>query len=664
MTASTFSGNTATAVTNDSKNSAQLVYFPPKVNPERLKSNGKLLSDAEIIRAYDFLKDFPSGRYSKMWLYRNGIFDNNKFLYGLVKDENGTIFAIYNEYSLVPHAYRGLTLEGKEVEISSGGFGKVKYVQKHERSVNEKLPSDTWYLLKTIKQHFYDTYTAAPAVLREATSLYAVGQADHATVIERSKKAIMKRNILMKYARGKELFHIVSDAHYNDQPFLLRLRIVIQVLQAYQKIFNNGYLHRDLKLDNIIFDFFMGATIIDVGAATKYSDIPSGKPQKFEINAIGAIFYAVLFNLPSQYLSILATRSLSEIAERWGNNRTYQYIQTNPEIVAYLSKMRLDEDNRPDLDDVVTFFSAYEKQYVVNHPDEVEEVKAIYDKLKSAEETRLKQFSFSQNTASTTNLSVPLSAGPLSLSQEKENAEVKDAAWNAAVKIGKLKITIADEEAKKQMLREQEKMQQEEKAKNQEMKQEKIKQLETQLDEWRKIKETLESQIAEQQQAKMRSDLKVLQASLISFFHVIYGKDFTKSLQGEVQQINSVLTNNDGSFLLTQELCSIAKKYILKTQFKGNNYPSSLNSEFYMQQLYGLLIKLGAELFKTDVIQNVNQHIIELTKEVEQVRIRARATAAEILNPGFRFFQQPGLAPSQITLPGTHYQTLASINGK
>lgn len=346
-----------------------IVFFPKKVDPSLLYSNGKLFPESSIQQLEKLFQHYPISRYSKK------IFN---LPYGIIKGPR-ELYAVYNA-------------NGKQVIIGKGGFADVKFAQ--------QLSSGKWYVLKTIQRK-------NPLDLKEAlTILQATGKTDEPQLLPRrskKKSELIKFNVLLKLEKGKNLLVLLSRLSKNPLPLFL-LKIVNSILIAYQnEIANNKLLHRDIKLENILFYFHdMESSFIDFDFAKYYADdktVHSDKApgtvgyiapeilqrspysEKSEIHALGIVFQEILL-AQNMFRGEMQSHAIYNTPFR-----------SNSELCNFLNAMHAaNPDHRPSLEAIMQFFNQFEQQYAAAHPIETEQLAQLIEIEKASERLRLAEF--------------------------------------------------------------------------------------------------------------------------------------------------------------------------------------------------------------------------------------------------------------------------------
>lgn len=201
---------------------------PSQVHLEDLHPNGKLYSD-ETIREIQMTFQ-ENGRYRRVDEDDESI----KLKYAVIV-QDGKYYAVYF----------GKYLMGK------GGFGRVKVAQ--------NLDTGEWLALKVQRYDSSDEKIKSD-LFCEVSSMKKMGVIEttspQANPVAFFRYSLSKKQeqhyMLMKFARGQELFHTAIDKH--KMPTVFWLDISIKLLCAVQKMLNLRLLHRDLKLDNAFYN--------------------------------------------------------------------------------------------------------------------------------------------------------------------------------------------------------------------------------------------------------------------------------------------------------------------------------------------------------------------------------------------------------------------------
>lgn len=357
------------------------IYIPPQVNLKHLKPNGRLITDDDYARISKYLQNKPHGHYSKHEL---------KIPYGVEKKPDG-LYLVYND-------------DGNQVEIGEGSWGKVKLVQRFETA--------KWYAHKTISTKNDWTYI-------ELNNAQELGMTPHKTLSSRpSKKSLddmklnmIKRSLILELARGQDLhtFLVEDKTRINNIPDIFRLHLVNLFLKHYKEsIADKKFIHCDIKLENILFDWLSGIKLIDVAFSQKYDNESKsvigfkscGTPayiapeihhkllfsEKSDIYAMGVMFTEILF-----------ARLRTEVYEGSG---VYEWDRipgisdtawlNNAALNGILFKMiHPKAAQRPPLEEVCKFFENLQIRYEMENPEEIKKLKVLEESAKALEMKRM-----------------------------------------------------------------------------------------------------------------------------------------------------------------------------------------------------------------------------------------------------------------------------------
>lgn len=145
--------------------------------------------------------------------------------------------------------------------LGKGGSSKVKLVQ--NLSSGE---IDVAKILKPTNDSQIDSYYKM--AYRECEILEKLGRAVTDVIIRMSRKTgLPKYQIIMKLAEGNELFFLL-DKDMLPSDFVKLLQMSYDIVSEIKALFDLGYLHRDIKVENIFVDLITGkVTLIDFGLA-------------------------------------------------------------------------------------------------------------------------------------------------------------------------------------------------------------------------------------------------------------------------------------------------------------------------------------------------------------------------------------------------------------
>ncbi len=247
----------------------KLIDVPPQVDLADLKDQKewRLLDETEAKLLERVMEGLPLGRYSKKELGEKmaALGDGNwpantPATRGIIKEPDGTLYVVYKGRK-------------KRKDAGEGGFGKVKLVQ--------DMRKGGWCALKVISEELQKKMEKK--VLRELVEnehkALSATKAGHGELIERKAAVggVKKYHFVMDYIKGKDLCDIAQAAEVqinNPNPLRLSaiqwLDIALKAAQSIQALHKQGYLHCDIKLENIMCDLLnnkVGA--IDLGFALR-----------------------------------------------------------------------------------------------------------------------------------------------------------------------------------------------------------------------------------------------------------------------------------------------------------------------------------------------------------------------------------------------------------
>ncbi|KAL4468365.1 hypothetical protein ABPG72_012259 [Tetrahymena utriculariae] len=129
-----------------------------------------------------------------------------------------------------------------------------------------KMPnSDKIFAIKQFKSYA----SAVQDLNNEITSLQTLS---HENIIE--MVSFDKKNVVLEYLANGELFDVVAKQKFSERVAKFYFR---QLINAIQYIHENGFAHRDIKLENILISNEFNLKLADFGFATKITE-----GQKFE----------------------------------------------------------------------------------------------------------------------------------------------------------------------------------------------------------------------------------------------------------------------------------------------------------------------------------------------------------------------------------------------
>jgi serine/threonine protein kinase len=234
----------------------------PGIDPDDICSNGKLLSDAEILRLKKLMRELPNGRYTKSAV---------KSPYPIVK--------LGKRYLAV---YKGLKSRD---ELGAGSEGYVKLVQDLDTGDFLAIKAKPYSASFTDRdsQHEIAVLTAVNAVVLDDAGKPVVY--DWSPQLEknyqRRSKSRKMNHTLLELAKGTSLekyLDFVSEGLMKPVPIVKCVKLMLDTLTKVEALYREkGILHCDIKLENILATPDMKAELIDWGYAEIVS--PSGVAQ-------------------------------------------------------------------------------------------------------------------------------------------------------------------------------------------------------------------------------------------------------------------------------------------------------------------------------------------------------------------------------------------------
>ncbi|PVV05067.1 hypothetical protein BB560_000416 [Smittium megazygosporum] len=161
--------------------------------------------------------------------------------------------------------------------IGEGEFAKVKLAL--------QLETGDEFAIKLVRKDWIDTEQKLEKIEREISVLKTI---DHPFIVKlhdiiESDKYI---GLVLEYASGGELFdHILAHNYLNEKD---ARRIFAQLISSVSYLHNNGVVHRDLKLENLLLDYDKNVKITDFGFANFFDS----KYGQFMMTSCGSPCYA------------------------------------------------------------------------------------------------------------------------------------------------------------------------------------------------------------------------------------------------------------------------------------------------------------------------------------------------------------------------------------
>jgi serine/threonine protein kinase len=252
----------------------RLPSLPKKVDINDLNpTNGKLLSEQEIAQAKSLLQAAIRTNETPRLRAR----DHRYAVVSLIdtKTNKRRYYAIYKG-------------EKHDKHLGSGSFGKVKLMQ--------DLDTGEWCAVKL--QNLNNI--PLKMVAQEAENLKALDQAkgfmQREEYVDKPHADILKNQSItgMEFINGMDLFDLIEQPLNNnanattEKPAIVTaywLDIGYKAIKAIQNLHNTKHLHRDIKIENLMYERTTGEVkVVDVGMAVQtddmvYFDTPRGTPR-------------------------------------------------------------------------------------------------------------------------------------------------------------------------------------------------------------------------------------------------------------------------------------------------------------------------------------------------------------------------------------------------
>ena len=397
----------------------QLRAIPSQVDPACL-IDGMLLDKMQNQYVKEQLLNKELGRFSKTEF---------KIPYGIIKDARG-IYAIYKKLIGKYHSREAIPLaliEDPDYSIYGNNKGNTIVYEIYQQftlangqfsapKLAQNIETGEWVTLKTQMLH---RRNPTRIFHLEHKNLTALGKAKGEEILRWSKRHfVSKGNFLMQYEKGDDLFDLMEKRNNSDLlefewPNLLWLDIVIFVFKAIQELHSKRFLHRDIKLENFIYDFIRNnLATIDFGFAYQGEEktalqteecillstltyiapeLKMDKEQdsflyneKTEVYALGILAQEILFN---QLIESKETFPFELLIKNRDNKIHFRDNQALQDILNHIQAKDLEE--RITLIEAIQQLHKFRETYAAEHPDELKKIDTLRDKAKQAEETRL-----------------------------------------------------------------------------------------------------------------------------------------------------------------------------------------------------------------------------------------------------------------------------------
>jgi serine/threonine-protein kinase len=179
--------------------------------------------------------------------------------------------------------------------LGGGGMGSV-YKAFHEKNIN------TEYAVKILPRKEKENPRLIEALLREAEIGKTFDRHPHLVFVSDYGKYADEYFCSMEFCPGKRLDQLIDEPEPIPSKFILLWGL--QILSAEQKMFDAGYLFRDLKPQNIIINAGGNVKLIDYGLCEETDK----KPDKDKMHVEGSPMY-----MPPERIVGMAENMSSEI---------------------------------------------------------------------------------------------------------------------------------------------------------------------------------------------------------------------------------------------------------------------------------------------------------------------------------------------------------------
>lgn len=285
--------------------------------------------------------------------------------------------------------------------LGEGGFGKVW------RGTHKKTKEVV--AIKTID--ISESYKSADLIQQIYKEAKILKQLSHRNIIKLYQAFEIRKDLhlIMEYAGGGELSDMVKELGGLTE--IETRNIIMQVALAMQVCHNKGVIHRDLKLENVLFDSPARnkIKIVDFGIAGIVTSVQSDKntaatlkymtPEMIsqtnsvaspamDVWAIGIMTYCMLFNrLP------FSSPNKDEI-KNLILTQPYRLSKSKPVTAACQQFLASCLEKKPE--DRITIKAMLELPWLTKSEEQLEDdIKAMIENINNAEEVKLSQNEFS-----------------------------------------------------------------------------------------------------------------------------------------------------------------------------------------------------------------------------------------------------------------------------
>lgn len=224
-------------------------------------ANQKLLSDEQITQLKTALAhETEDRRYSKKYLSSLGI-DINRGGILRLWDKSSQEYILYATYK---------TYLGKSIILGEGAYGRIKLIQ--------NLKTGEFLAIKILRQHIDEKENIKHIEYAKQESYYLnlFGLGENRVISKATfDNEYTKQSFILKLIPGLPLNTVLLHKNLTIEE---RLQISLSILYKVKEIHDKNFLHRDIKLENILYDPITSqVTLIDFGlmceANTKFTEI-------------------------------------------------------------------------------------------------------------------------------------------------------------------------------------------------------------------------------------------------------------------------------------------------------------------------------------------------------------------------------------------------------
>lgn len=329
-------------------------YLNPLIDLNDLDENGNLLTKAEWDAAEKIIREEKQSNtvFERKYLETTyGDTGNFKHRLGVFADKGVGI-------------YKGLS-------YPTGRFGKALGKGASGKVILAQSRDGQWHALKVQETKHQDEFVAS-----QAFGLVMGNIATKTRLNPPSNSAHQKYYTLLQLAPGTQL-NTLLEKSFDGKITLSSARltqIAMQMLLAVKNIHANGYLHRDIKLENFVCHLTGNTTqLVDLGVAKKMLTVIDpkleGTPYCLAPELKQLLAPSFTYNESTEIFALgIALKGLFgyEITFEWLRTQQKAFnkdteLMQDKELTAFLTLMtHSDPKKRPSLNEVIAFFKKFE----------------------------------------------------------------------------------------------------------------------------------------------------------------------------------------------------------------------------------------------------------------------------------------------------------------